>query len=149
MMQWRSCNRQNYNAREISVKNSYVWSTCAWWEGFIEVCYMSLMSCVCDADRRSSQQVYNVTIFFLFFMSLYGILGVQFFGEMNYHCVRNDANESWVISCSTCILSAPQPSVCVCVCVCLPVSVCVCLCLSLFVYVCEIVDSSSLCDRNQ
>jgi len=44
--------------------------------------------------RRSSQQVYNVTIFFLFFMSLYGILGVQFFGEMNYHCVRNDANES-------------------------------------------------------
>jgi len=44
--------------------------------------------------RRSSQQVYNVTIFFLFFMSLYGILGVQFFGEMNYHCVRNEANES-------------------------------------------------------
>jgi len=44
--------------------------------------------------KRSSQQVYNVTIFFLFFMSLYGILGVQFFGEMNYHCVRKDANES-------------------------------------------------------
>ncbi|VDP08165.1 unnamed protein product [Soboliphyme baturini] len=39
--------------------------------------------------RRSSQQVYNVTIFFLFFMSLYGILGVQFFGRMDYHCVRN------------------------------------------------------------
>ena len=39
--------------------------------------------------RRSSQQVYNVTIFFLFFMSLYGILGVQFFGELKYHCVRN------------------------------------------------------------
>ena len=46
--------------------------------------------------RRSSQQVYNVTIFFLFFMSLYGILGVQFFGEMRYHCVRQEANESWV-----------------------------------------------------
>ena len=49
------------------------------------------------AVRRSSQQVYNVTIFFLFFMSLYGILGVQFFGEMNYHCVRKEANESCVI----------------------------------------------------
>jgi hypothetical protein len=27
--------------------------------------------------KRSSQQIYNVTIFFLFFMSLYGLLGVQ------------------------------------------------------------------------
>uniref|UniRef100_A0A5S6QTC6 Ion transport domain-containing protein n=1 Tax=Trichuris muris TaxID=70415 RepID=A0A5S6QTC6_TRIMR len=39
--------------------------------------------------KRSSQQVYNVTIFFLFFMSLYAILGVQFFGRMDYHCVKN------------------------------------------------------------
>lgn len=39
--------------------------------------------------RRSSQQIYNVTIFFLFFMSLYGILGVQFFGDLKYHCVKN------------------------------------------------------------
>ncbi|ESP00279.1 hypothetical protein LOTGIDRAFT_141037, partial [Lottia gigantea] len=39
--------------------------------------------------KRSSQQIYNVTIFFLFFMSLYGILGVQFFGEMQHHCVKN------------------------------------------------------------
>ncbi len=38
--------------------------------------------------KRSSQQIYNVTIFFLFFMSLYGLLGVQLFGEINYHCVR-------------------------------------------------------------
>ncbi len=38
--------------------------------------------------KRSSHQIYNVTIFFLFFMSLYGLLGVQFFGEMDYHCVR-------------------------------------------------------------
>jgi hypothetical protein len=37
--------------------------------------------------KRSSHQIYNVTIFFLFFMSLYGLLGVQFFGEMNFHCV--------------------------------------------------------------
>ena len=38
--------------------------------------------------KRSGHQIYNVTIFFLFFMSLYGLLGVQFFGELNYHCVR-------------------------------------------------------------
>ncbi|XP_059160576.1 sodium leak channel NALCN-like isoform X2 [Physella acuta] len=39
--------------------------------------------------KRSSQQIYNVTIFFLFFMSLYGFLGVQFFGKMKYRCVKN------------------------------------------------------------
>lgn len=39
--------------------------------------------------RRSSQQIYNVTLFFLFFMSLYGLLGVQFFGELKNHCVIN------------------------------------------------------------
>ncbi|CAH1782033.1 unnamed protein product [Owenia fusiformis] len=38
--------------------------------------------------KRSSQQIYNVTIFFLFFMTLYAILGVQFFGDLKYHCVR-------------------------------------------------------------
>ncbi len=43
--------------------------------------------------KRSSQQIYNVTIFFLFFMSLYGLLGVQFFGEMNYHCVRSHVTD--------------------------------------------------------
>nr|CAI5822884.1 unnamed protein product [Callosobruchus analis] len=37
--------------------------------------------------KRSSQQIYNVTLFFLFFMSLYGLLGVQFFGELKNHCV--------------------------------------------------------------
>ncbi|GIX69027.1 hypothetical protein CEXT_677412 [Caerostris extrusa] len=36
-----------------------------------------------------NQQIYNVTLFFLFFMSLYGLLGVQFFGEMSNHCVVN------------------------------------------------------------
>lgn len=40
--------------------------------------------------RRSSQQIYNVTLFFLFFMSLYGLLGVQFFGELKNHCVMNN-----------------------------------------------------------
>ena len=38
--------------------------------------------------KRSSNQIYNVTIFFTFFMSFYGLLGVQLFGELNYHCVR-------------------------------------------------------------
>ncbi|KAI0982869.1 hypothetical protein GJ496_009401 [Pomphorhynchus laevis] len=39
--------------------------------------------------RRSSSQIYNVTLFFIFFMSLYGIMGVQFFGELSNHCVIN------------------------------------------------------------
>ncbi|KAK3859162.1 hypothetical protein Pcinc_034699, partial [Petrolisthes cinctipes] len=43
--------------------------------------------------KRSSQQIYNVTLFFLFFMSLYGLLGVQLFGELRNHCVRNDTDE--------------------------------------------------------
>ena len=38
--------------------------------------------------RRSSQQIYNVTIFYIFFMCFYGLWGVQLFGELNYHCVR-------------------------------------------------------------
>ncbi|XP_026282051.1 sodium leak channel NALCN isoform X2 [Frankliniella occidentalis] len=42
--------------------------------------------------KRSSQQIYNVTLFFLFFMSLYGLLGVQFFGELKNHCVLNDTD---------------------------------------------------------
>ena len=37
--------------------------------------------------KRSSQQIYNVTMFFLFFLLLYGIVGVQLFGEMMHHCV--------------------------------------------------------------
>ena len=37
--------------------------------------------------RRSSTQVQNVTVFFLFFMALYAIMGIQLFGRMDYHCV--------------------------------------------------------------
>uniref|UniRef100_A0A915K8C1 Ion transport domain-containing protein n=1 Tax=Romanomermis culicivorax TaxID=13658 RepID=A0A915K8C1_ROMCU len=48
--------------------------------------------------KRSGQQVKNVTIFFSFFMSLYSILGVQFFGRMDYHCVRNDSDPKNEIS---------------------------------------------------
>uniref|UniRef100_T1INA8 Ion transport domain-containing protein n=1 Tax=Strigamia maritima TaxID=126957 RepID=T1INA8_STRMM len=44
--------------------------------------------------KRSSQQIYNVTLFYLFFMSLYGLLGVQFFGELKSHCVSNDSTDS-------------------------------------------------------
>ena len=33
-------------------------------------------------------------MFFLFFLSLYGLVGVQFFGVLNHHCVRIGANES-------------------------------------------------------
>ncbi|KAG5889289.1 hypothetical protein JTB14_007050 [Gonioctena quinquepunctata] len=43
--------------------------------------------------KRSSQQIYNVTLFFLFFMSLYGLLGVQFFGELKNHCVTVNTPE--------------------------------------------------------
>ncbi|XP_026672772.1 sodium leak channel non-selective protein [Ceratina calcarata] len=46
--------------------------------------------------KRSSQQIYNVTLFFLFFMSLYGLLGVQFFGELNNHCVLNTTDSKHV-----------------------------------------------------
>ncbi|CAH8851068.1 unnamed protein product [Trichobilharzia szidati] len=47
--------------------------------------------------QRSTHQMYNVTVFLLFFMSLYGFLGVQFFGdELNYHCVLNTANETHI-----------------------------------------------------
>ncbi|CAH8668132.1 unnamed protein product [Dicrocoelium dendriticum] len=47
--------------------------------------------------QRSTHQTYNVTVFLLFFMSLYGFLGVQFFGdELSYHCVLETANESHI-----------------------------------------------------
>nr|VZI39169.1 unnamed protein product [Spirometra erinaceieuropaei] len=47
--------------------------------------------------QRSTHQIYNVSVFLLFFMSLYGLLGVQFFGdELNYHCVLKTANERLV-----------------------------------------------------
>ncbi|XP_012161089.1 sodium leak channel non-selective protein isoform X1 [Ceratitis capitata] len=46
--------------------------------------------------KRSSQQIYNVTLFFLFFMSLYGLLGVQFFGELKNHCVMNNTEYDYL-----------------------------------------------------
>uniref|UniRef100_A0A668RRP6 Sodium leak channel NALCN n=1 Tax=Oreochromis aureus TaxID=47969 RepID=A0A668RRP6_OREAU len=40
--------------------------------------------------KRSGEQIWSVSIFLLFFLLLYGILGVQMFGTFNYHCVTND-----------------------------------------------------------
>lgn len=40
--------------------------------------------------RRSGEQIWSVSIFLLFFLLLYGILGVQMFGTFTYHCVVND-----------------------------------------------------------
>uniref|UniRef100_A0AC34QHG3 Ion transport domain-containing protein n=1 Tax=Panagrolaimus sp. JU765 TaxID=591449 RepID=A0AC34QHG3_9BILA len=42
--------------------------------------------------KRMSQQVQNVTWFFVFFMVLYAIMGIQFFGRMDYHCVIPGTN---------------------------------------------------------
>ncbi|OQV25787.1 Sodium leak channel non-selective protein [Hypsibius exemplaris] len=42
--------------------------------------------------KRSGQQIYNVTLFFLFFMSLYALIGVQFFGPLEHHCIKINTN---------------------------------------------------------
>ena len=42
--------------------------------------------------KRSSHQIYNVSIFFVFFMTFYGLLGVQLFGELKHHCVRKNVS---------------------------------------------------------
>uniref|UniRef100_A0A3Q3IHB4 Sodium leak channel NALCN n=1 Tax=Monopterus albus TaxID=43700 RepID=A0A3Q3IHB4_MONAL len=39
--------------------------------------------------KRSGEQIWSVSIFLLFFLLLYGILGVQMFGTFNFHCVIN------------------------------------------------------------
>ncbi|XP_033103798.1 sodium leak channel non-selective protein-like isoform X2 [Anneissia japonica] len=44
--------------------------------------------------KRSGQQVWSVAIFLIFFLALYGILGVQMFGKLSFHCVRKGANLS-------------------------------------------------------
>ncbi|XP_034142647.1 sodium leak channel non-selective protein isoform X4 [Esox lucius] len=48
--------------------------------------------------KRSGEQIWSVSIFLLFFLLLYGILGVQMFGTFNFHCVTNDTtkgNVTW------------------------------------------------------
>ena len=41
-------------------------------------------------DSEEWLVVRNVTLFFLFFMSLFGLLGVQFFSRLHHHCVLAD-----------------------------------------------------------
>lgn len=60
--------------------------------GFLRVYPVHLLNC-----RRSGQQIYNVTLFFLFFMSLYGLIGVQFFGPLEHHCIKNGTAPGYVL----------------------------------------------------
>ncbi|KAK7882357.1 hypothetical protein WMY93_028531 [Mugilogobius chulae] len=46
--------------------------------------------------KRSGEQIWSVSIFLLFFLLLYGILGVQMFGTFNHHCVTNDTKPNEV-----------------------------------------------------
>uniref|UniRef100_A0A3Q2QJN4 Sodium leak channel NALCN n=1 Tax=Fundulus heteroclitus TaxID=8078 RepID=A0A3Q2QJN4_FUNHE len=46
--------------------------------------------------KRSGEQIWSVSIFLLFFLLLYGILGVQMFGTFNFHCVTNDTKRNHV-----------------------------------------------------
>ncbi|XP_067265037.1 sodium leak channel non-selective protein isoform X2 [Chanodichthys erythropterus] len=46
--------------------------------------------------KRSGEQIWSVSIFLLFFLLLYGILGVQMFGTFNHHCVTNDTQNGSV-----------------------------------------------------
>nr|XP_039260022.1 sodium leak channel non-selective protein-like isoform X1 [Styela clava] len=41
---------------------------------------------------RASQHIAGVTLFLVFFILLYGILGVQMFGDFSYHCVTKDTD---------------------------------------------------------
>ena len=38
--------------------------------------------------KKAGQQIWGVTLFLLFFLVFYGILGVQMFGNFENHCVR-------------------------------------------------------------
>uniref|UniRef100_A0A3Q3XCD7 Ion transport domain-containing protein n=1 Tax=Mola mola TaxID=94237 RepID=A0A3Q3XCD7_MOLML len=46
--------------------------------------------------KRSGEQIWSVSIFLLFFLLLYGILGVQMFGTFNHHCVTNETQKGEV-----------------------------------------------------
>ncbi|EDO45175.1 predicted protein, partial [Nematostella vectensis] len=47
-----------------------------------------------EVSRRCRRQIWSVTIFFLYFMTLASIIGVQMFGSKNYYCVRNTTDLS-------------------------------------------------------
>lgn len=56
-------------------------------------CVEQLCVVVVFLCRRSGEQIWSVSIFLLFFLLLYGILGVQMFGTFNHHCVTNDTQK--------------------------------------------------------
>ena len=41
--------------------------------------------------RRAGHQIGGATLFLLFFLLLYGLLGVQLFGSL-YHCIKNGSD---------------------------------------------------------
>ena len=43
--------------------------------------------------KKAGQQIWGVTLFLLFFLVFYGILGVQMFGNFENHCVRSWSSE--------------------------------------------------------
>ncbi|XP_076808944.1 sodium leak channel NALCN-like isoform X2 [Clavelina lepadiformis] len=43
---------------------------------------------------RAGHQIGGVTLFLLFFLLLYGLLGVQLFGSMSHHCVLNGTDSN-------------------------------------------------------
>ncbi|EDO45174.1 predicted protein, partial [Nematostella vectensis] len=47
-----------------------------------------------EVSRRCRRQIWSVTIFFLYFMTLASIIGVQMFGSKNNYCVRNTTDLS-------------------------------------------------------
>ena len=56
-------------------------------------CFLSL------PNRRSGQQVWSVTIFLVFFLALYGMLGVQMFGPLTWRCIEDGYEDEteWVL----------------------------------------------------
>lgn len=45
-----------------------------------------------EVSRRSRRQIWSVTIFFTYFMTLASIIGIQMFGAKNHYCVRNSTD---------------------------------------------------------
>ncbi|EDV28390.1 uncharacterized protein TRIADDRAFT_18273 [Trichoplax adhaerens] len=55
-----------------------------------------ILSCITILNllfRHSGQQIVTVSVFYLFFISLYSFVGVQLFGDLQQHCVDKTAVE--------------------------------------------------------
>lgn len=57
------------------------------------ICHFNMPCLTHLLCRRSGEQIWSVSIFLLFFLLLYGILGVQMFGTFNHHCVTNETQK--------------------------------------------------------